>query len=172
MKKIALSLIIVLAMLAAGCTGTGQEPAMEKSTDGNTMPNEKTTQDNMDGYTGEMIAGATTPYLRYNEADFNKASGDGKTIYLYFYANWCPICNADRPKILAAFNELDNANAIGFEVHFNDDKTTDEDRAAARTFGVSYQHTTIILNKNGDVRERLLTPISKDEIKTKLAEGN
>ncbi len=119
----------------------------------------------------EKIAGNTTSYLRYTEATFNKARNENKVIYLYFYATWCPICKKERPTILDAFDEMKFDDVVGFEVHFNDDNTTDEDRAAARKFGVAYQHTTIILNKKGDVSYRSLSPILKDEIISNIREA-
>lgn len=128
----------------------------------------KNTGSTQSEYTGEKLAGTTTPYVRYNEADFNKAKEQGKVVYLYFYANWCPICIVDRPKIVEAFNELEVENTVGFEVHYNDDKTTDADRAIARKLGVSYQHTTIILDSNGEVADRSLSPLTKEEIQKKI----
>lgn len=122
-------------------------------------------------YGGQIIAGMATPYIRYNEADFNKARDEGKVIYLYFYANWCPICAAERPTIFEAFNEMDDPEVVGFEVHYKDSQTNEEDTAAARTFGVPYQHTTIILRPDGSESYRSLNPISKETIKAEIEEA-
>lgn len=119
-------------------------------------------------YIGAHLAGSTTPYLRYNEADYQTALKGNKTIYLYFRANWCPICNQDRPAILTIFNELRNPDVVGFEVHYNDEETTEADRSLSRQFGVTYQHTTIIL-QNGSVVYRSLITIPQDDLKTRLS---
>ena len=121
--------------------------------------------------TSEKIAGTTTPYMRYNEVDFNKARSEGKVIYMYFYATWCPICKKERPNILSAFAEMGFGDAIGFEVHFNDDETTQEDQEAARKYGISYQHTTIIFNKKGELVYRSLSPITEDEIISEITKA-
>ncbi len=117
----------------------------------------------------EIIAGAKTPYIRYSKAGFEKAKQDGKVIYLYFYATWCPICRADRPGILAAFEEMSFENVVGFEVHFNDGETNDEDEALAKEMGVRYQHTTVILDKEGNAAYRSLSGIEKETILAEIA---
>ena len=124
-------------------------------------------------YTGKLIAGTTTKYLRFNQVDHEKALAEGKVIYFYFYANWCPICAEERPKVLQAFNEMNYPNVIGFEVHFNDNEVTKDDESIARKFGISYQHTTVIhvvgTDKTGKEAFRSLSPISKETIKEKIA---
>lgn len=121
------------------------------------------------GYKGELMAGSKTPYIRYNKADFEKAKSEGKIIYLYFYATWCPICVLERPNIFKAFEEVNYDNVVGFEVHFNDGKTTKEDEDLAKELGVAYQHTTIIFNKEGNEAYRSLSRINKDKIKEEIA---
>ena len=66
---------------------------------------------------------------------------------------------------------MNDPNVVGFEVHFNDDETTDEDKNKARECGVPYQHTTIILDKSGNVAFKSLSPLNKDEITAKLAQA-
>ena len=168
MKK--LMIVLISIILLFGCT----QQTTAKTTENKLIEQDQKMENKVSGsteYQGEKIAGSTTPYIRYNDADFDKARESGKAIYLYFYANWCPICTQERPNIFTAFNEMKNENAIGFEVHFNDDKTTDEDRNKARELGVSYQHTTIILDKKGAVFFRSLTPIDTEEIKLKIKEA-
>lgn len=128
----------------------------------------KITESASQTYKGEIIAGSTTPYIRYNKVDFDKARSEGKAIYIYVYATWCPICAAERPSILAAFDELDSPTAVGFETHWIDGQDNNEDHDLQRTFGVAQQHTHIFLKKDGSVAEKIFTPISKDEIKSKI----
>jgi thiol-disulfide isomerase/thioredoxin len=92
-------------------------------------------------------------------------------IYLYFYATWCPICAAERPNVLAAFDELSDPRAVGFEVHYKDDQSNAEDAEAARLFGIPYQHTVVILAPDGTEAYRSLEPISKDTIKSEIAKA-
>ena len=96
-------------------------------------------------YKGKILAGTTSRYLEFNQEDYDKALKENKKILLYFYANWCPICKAEQPNTFAAFNELKYPNLVGFRVNFRDSDTDPDEDALAEEFGVSYQHTKIIL---------------------------
>lgn len=121
------------------------------------------------GYSGQVLAGSATPYIRYNQMDFQKARSQGKTIFLYFYASWCPICNSERPNILAAFNEMSFADVIGFEVHYSDSQVTESDQQITQQYQVPYQHTSIVLDHGGAVALKSLQPLGKEEIKSAIA---
>lgn len=107
-------------------------------------------------YSGEVIAGSATPYIRYNKADFDKALDEGKAVYVYFYATWCPLCKAERPSVLSGFDGLGETGAVGFEAHWGDGQNTAEDDNLARDYGVSSQHTHIFIGKDGKVAERVI----------------
>ncbi len=122
-------------------------------------------------YSGILIAGSTTPYVRYNEADFNKARSEGKTIYIYFYATWCEICAAERPLVFDSFNSMNYSDVVGFEVHYKDDQSNDQDNAAIEKFQIPYQHSTLILNGKGDVVFKSFTPLSETDILSQVAKA-
>jgi len=103
-------------------------------------------------------------YFRYDEASFNQALTEGKTIFLFFQANWCPLCAAQRPKILDAFDELNYADVIGFEAHYNDGETTVEDTALAQRYQVPYQDTKIVIDPTGTVVTKSQSHLQKEEI--------
>jgi len=96
----------------------------------------------------KVLAGTTSKYLEFNKADYDKALKEKKKVLLYFYANWCPTCKKEQPETFAAFNELNDPDLIGFRVNFRDSDTDADEEALAKEFGVSYQHTKVIL-KNG-----------------------
>ncbi|MBI4010141.1 MAG: thioredoxin family protein [Candidatus Aenigmarchaeota archaeon] len=167
---------ILVAVFLSGCVSQYQAtppPAEESKQTTQETIKESPTTEQQTSYFGKIIAGTTTKYLRFNKADYQKALNEGKVIYFYFYANWCPICAKERPNILAAFNELNYPNAVGFEVHFNDNEVTPDDEDISRQFGISYQHTSIIhvvgVDKTGKEAFRSLQPISKETIKEKIA---
>src|SRR3989338_8475500 len=99
---------------------------------------------------GTILAGRSDhPLLEFSPTGYDDARKSGDLIVLYFYANWCPICKAEFPKMQEAFNTLDdNKQVIGFRVSYKDDEVTPEEEALAREFGVGYQHTKVFL-KNG-----------------------
>ena len=177
-------LLVSIAVILSGCVGQQTTEDIQASTETTILKPVTTTQPKEiqqepveptsgASYTGKVIAGTTTKYIRFNRLDYQKALNEGKVIYFYFYANWCPICAQERPKILEAFNELNYLNVIGFEVHFNDNEVTKDDEEISRQFGISYQHTTIIhvvgIDKTGKEAFRSLSPISKETIKEKIA---
>jgi len=186
MKWLILSLISII--LLSGCATQNVESSSEtpvetkpaetirQPTESPATPSEITqpsqTTQPITSYKGQVIAGDVTKYIRFNLDDYQKTLSEGKVIYFYFYANWCPICREERPKILEAFSEMNYPNAVGFEVHFNDNEVTEDDKRLAREFGISYQHTTVIhvvgVDKTGKESFRSFSPISKQTIKDRI----
>ena len=123
----------------------------------------------MSEYKGKVLAGTTTKYLDFNNEDYKKALREKKKILLYFYANWCPICKAEQPNTFAAFDELNDSELIGFRVNYRDSDTDNNEETLAKEFGVSYQHTKVILKAGQRVgkfpdswnRQRYLDEIAK-----------
>lgn len=99
-----------------------------------------------ENYEGEILtSGNAGIVLDFNRNDYEEAIAGDKLVVLYFYANWCPICRAEFPKMLNAFEKLDGDEVIGFRVNFNDDETDDYEKGLAREFGVAYQHTKVFV---------------------------
>lgn len=119
-----------------------EDKMMEKSEE--TMEKDGTLK-----FSGAVLAGTSAPLLDFNKADFDKALASDKLVVLYFYANWCPICRAEFPKMQEAFNELSTDKVVGFRVNYNDSDTDDQERDLAREHGVVYQHTKVFI-KNGE----------------------
>lgn len=99
----------------------------------------------------KKMAGKTSYYSSFSQPAYEKALGDGKIIFLDFYATWCPICRAEAPDILSGFNSLNTDKVVGFRVNFNDEETDDDEKALAKKFSVPYQHTKIILKDGKEV---------------------
>jgi len=110
-------------------------------------------------------------YYRYDETHFRQSLADGKIVFLNFYANWCPSCKKDQPKIFEFFNQLDDPNVVGYEVHYNDDETIDEDKEAAKKYRIAYQHTTVILNPQGSIVKKTLEGFNSEEIIQAISEA-
>jgi len=119
-------------------------------------------------YSGQVIAGSDTPYIRYNRADFDRALSEGKSAYVYVYATWCPTCAVERPKVLQAFAGMGDSSVVGFEAHWNDGQNTAEDDALEREYGVSSQHTSLFIGSDGKLVEKNLNSIDVDAFKARL----
>ncbi|MBI2647160.1 thioredoxin family protein [Candidatus Woesearchaeota archaeon] len=149
--KYLIVLLMILSVIVFGCTKTAGIDAMEK----------KNTTMEKSIYQGKVLAGTeSTKYLDFNKADYDKALKEKKKILLYFYANWCPICRLEQPKTFAAFNEIKDADLIGFRINYRDSDTDADEEALAKEFGVSYQHTKVILK---DGQRVLKAPDSWDK---------
>ncbi|MBP9719208.1 MAG: thioredoxin family protein [Candidatus Levybacteria bacterium] len=145
----------------------GKDTAMmekQETKEGDAMMGEKK-EGMMTGYTGTVLAGKSAPYIEFNKADYDKALSDGKVIFLEFYANWCPVCRAQEPKLFEGFDALTNDNVVGFRVNYNDDQTDDMEKQLAKDFGVTYQHTHVIL-KDGKVVSKSNDDLDKESFVT------
>ena len=143
-------IIVVVGLVIVGIAGFFMYSA--------TRPQSSTAEDTvmegkeetmMSDYSGELISGSNTPYLVFNEADYQKAQEEGKIIVLDFYANWCPVCRAEAPDIEAGFDQLNNDQVVGFRVNYNDTETDEFEKSLAQEHGVTYQHTKVII-KDGE----------------------
>lgn len=99
-------------------------------------------------FRGAVLAGNLSKLFDFNEDDYSAALRTNKLVVLYFYANWCPICQKELLHLYGAFNELNTSEVIGFRVNFNDSDTDSEEKNLTREFGVAYQHTKVFI-KNG-----------------------
>lgn len=115
------------------------------------------------GYKGDPLAGKASLYLDFKKADYEKALADGKIILLDFYANWCPICRAEAPELKAGFDSLTTDKVVGFRVNYNDSDTDEDEKKLAKDFGITYQHTKVIL-KNGKEVLRTLEQWDRKEL--------
>jgi len=141
---------LALALLAlAACTQTADGSSDENMMSNNSMEDSVMEVDNMESYSGTVLAGTATQYLDFTQQDYEKALNEKELILLNFYANWCPVCAKEQPEAFAAFNSLDNPNVIGFRVNYKDSETDDSEVKLAKKYGIAYQHTKVIL-KNGE----------------------
>jgi len=94
---------------------------------------------------GELLVDDISPYIIYNDHDFEHAREHKKVIFLEFYADWCPYCRKLDPQIRETFANLDDPDVVGFRVNY------DKDVDVKKQYNVVYQHTHIILDRDGNV---------------------
>lgn len=119
-------------------------------------------------FSGTVLAGSKAQVIDYNKPDFDKALAAKKLVVIYFYADWCPICRAEVPKMYEAFNELTSSDVVGFRVNYKDGFDDDHEKDLAREHGIGYQHTKVFVKNYERVlkspeswdKERYLTEIN------------
>lgn len=137
MKSI-LAILVIATILLAGCSG-------QQNTDVRNTDTSISGDDIPEVRKPVLLAGNKAKYYEFTQEAYDGALNQNNIILLYFYANWCPICRAEQPETLAAFNELDNENVVGFRVNYKDSQTDEYEEALAKEFGITYQHTKVIL---------------------------
>ena len=104
-------------------------------------------------------------YKPFTVAEYEKARSEGKVIFLEFYANWCPYCTQQKPVNESAFESPSMPkNVAGFQVNYKDSDTDADEEAVAREFGISYQHTRVILKADGSVSHKSTGNVGEQEI--------
>ncbi|MBI2523539.1 thioredoxin family protein [Candidatus Woesearchaeota archaeon] len=158
MKKYICMLLVAIIFLY-GCSSNLNQDEKGKLVDTATVKNTNEQNNNL-----KLLAGAKSPYYRFDKAHFENSLQQNKIIFLDFHADWCPICLQEKPDILAAFNELNNDDVVGYQVYYNDGQTTEDDKEMAKKYGITYQHTKAIINKDGEVVSKSLEVFSKEKV--------
>lgn len=117
--------------------------------DGTMIEPDNSTANSDSNPTPAPIAGAESIYEPFSQAAFEAARDSEKKIFLNFYANWCPICKAAEPKVVDAFSQCNNSEIVGFRVNYNDNQTDSDELALAQAHNVTYQHTYVYLEADG-----------------------
>ncbi|MFC1710331.1 TlpA family protein disulfide reductase [Patescibacteria group bacterium] len=109
--------------------------------------------------------GASSNYIDFNAQKLSDALGEGKTIMLYFTANWCPTCRVQEPINVEAFKELEgDSDIVIFMVHILDSETTDETEKLAKEYDVRLQHSYVLINSQGEVVFTHTGPLTKSDL--------
>jgi thioredoxin 1 len=106
-------------------------------------------------------------YEPFSRAAYERAISENKIILLYFYASWCPVCRDEQPLVQKAFNSFNGEKVIGFRVNYKDSDTDADELDLAEEFGVTYQHTKVILS-DGKVLEKSLAVWIENDYAAKL----
>ncbi len=138
--------LLIFSVLAVILIGSGYFIIQNKSTpslsDSHTPTNITT-----NGTSNNSANKVTEGYLSYSTSILTQTK-DRKRI-LYFYANWCPICRPADVEFKANQDKIPSDTVV-IRVNYNDSDTDGEEKQLAQQYGVSYQHTYVQIDENGD----------------------
>jgi len=139
-------LIAGAVILAVSVVGFGMyRSSFEKKTNVTMVKNEDRLKDTDNSV---VMQDKDARYLAYSKSAFERAAMTKRV--LFFYANWCPTCrpaDADFQKNSATIP--DGVTLI--RVNYNDTDTDQEEKDLAKKFQVTYQHTFIQIDEQGNV---------------------
>ena len=97
----------------------------------------------------KTVETTTSPrYVEYSKTVLEQSVGMRRV--LFFYASWCSTCrpaDADFKKNI----DLIPADLVLIRVNYNDPETDAEEKALAGQYGITYQHTFVQIDAQGNV---------------------
>ncbi len=143
MKKIIFGIsLLALAMFGLAQTMDSKETMDSKDTmmeDTTTIQDATMVEDK--GMTEEDAMMAHKGYLDYTLKDYAAASKTMKRV-LFFHATWCPDCRASDKEIKSKLSKIP-ANLVIFKTDY------DKQVALKKKFGITHQHTFVLVDKSG-----------------------
>jgi thiol-disulfide isomerase/thioredoxin len=88
----------------------------------------------------------STKYLEHNQSVLTKTAGYRRV--LFFYASWCPTCRPADADFRTNEAKIPEDVRI-IRVNYNDPQTDAEETALAKQYQITYQHTFVQIDVNG-----------------------
>jgi thioredoxin 1 len=160
MKKISLfSMLIALGLIAAACApqpvasqpAAVVEQAVSQPTPAMTPVSSEPVQSQPSPAQPQVEEKVAGRYVEYSRAVFEEAAG--KRRVLFFYASWCPTCRTADPDIRANEGQLPG-DLVVLRVNYSDPQTDEEEKALAKTYAITYQHTFVQVDGQGNALVR------------------
>lgn len=112
-------------------------------------------------------------YGPFVQKSYESTLAQGKPVLLFFYASWCPYCQKQDPIIEKLYaDEAERLGVDAFRVHYADSQTSAEEKAFAKAFGISSQHTFVLLGKDGKEIARSVGPMTAEQVRLFLSKAN
>jgi len=92
-----------------------------------------------------------TKYIKYSKSTLSQYANQKRV--LFFYANWCPTCKPINEELTNNSGSIPDGVVV-IRVNYNDDETDKDEEALAKKYAITYQHTFVQIDENGEVVER------------------
>ena len=141
-KNLVFGLAVIMIALAGYFYTTTQKPASEATT-----VQENTIVKNEIVKTESAMTTDSPRYTPFTP-DLLTTSSSTRRI-LYFYATWCPSCKVANAEFLASPEKIPQ-DVVVLRVNYNDPDTDEDEKALARKYNITYQHTFVQIDKGGN----------------------
>ncbi|MBI2049531.1 thioredoxin family protein [Candidatus Roizmanbacteria bacterium] len=132
-KQLVIIIIVILGIIGGGLYIANQEPQNTSQAD-----QEK----------AEMVEKSNTSrYIEYSKPALDQATSNRRV--LYFYANWCPTCRPADANFKANGDRIPEDLTV-LRVNYSDSETDQEEKDLAKKYGVTYQHTFVQIDGEGN----------------------
>jgi thiol-disulfide isomerase/thioredoxin len=102
---------------------------------------------NMEKMEDKMMADQNAKYSSYVNGKLTKDT-DKKRV-LFFFANWCPTCAEADKDLMSNLSKVPEDVKI-IKVNYSDTETTQSQKDLATKYGITYQHTFVQIDANGN----------------------
>ena len=94
-----------------------------------------------------MKKSGNSRYVEYSKEVLENSTD--KRRVLFFYANWCPICKPADTNFRENVSRIPE-DVVLIRVNYNDSDTDKEEKALVEKYGITYQHTFVQIDANGN----------------------
>lgn len=106
-------------------------------------------------------------YIYYNQDSFNEDIKYNKVV-LFFYASWCPTCAILQNELNSSKDRIPDGVRI-IRVPYDDVSGANQETLAMNSkYGVTYQHTLVQIDSNGELLKKWNGSSNLDEILNKI----
>ncbi len=168
--KFVFSFVAAMSFLGAGCAPSVSSVPVESSPTVQTAPT--TNEQPMKKDEPEKEKQGISRYAPFVKETYSTDIASGKPVLLFFYASWCPFCQKQDPIIEDVYaKQVEDIGVNTYRVHYADSQTTDAEKAFAKAFGISSQHTFVLLGKDGKELARSVGPMTTEQVRLFLAKA-